>query len=81
MANRPRNPNPLHLIGIASITTLFFVVGVLGIVRDDWILAIVFLGITIALVVFMLVVYLSARRRLLSQYVRVAKVRGRRRPR
>jgi len=46
--------------------TLFFAVGVLGIVRGDVILAVVFLSIAIALVLFMIVVYLSARRRLHS---------------
>jgi len=66
MARGQQNPNPLQLIGIASMITLFFVVGVLGIVRGDVILAVVFLSIAIALVLFMIVVYLSARRRLHS---------------
>ena len=66
MARGQQNPNPLQLIGIASMITLFFVVGVLGIVRGDLILAVVFLSIAIALVLFMLLVYLSARRRLHS---------------
>jgi len=66
MARGQQNPNPLQLIGIASMITLFFVVGVLGIVRGDLILAVVFLSIAIALVLFMIVVYLSARRRLHS---------------
>jgi predicted branched-subunit amino acid permease len=64
MARGQQNPNPFQLIGIASMITLFFVVGVLGIVRGDVILAVVFLSIAIALVLFMIVVYLSARRRL-----------------
>jgi hypothetical protein len=64
MARGQQNPNLLQLIGIASMITLFFVVGVLGIVRGDLILAVVFLSIAIALVLFMIVVYLSARRRL-----------------
>ena len=46
--------------------TLFFVVGVLGIVRGDLVLAIVFLSLAVAVVLFMIVVYLSARRRLHS---------------
>ena len=64
MARGQQNPNPLQVIGVASMITLFFVVGVLGIVRGDVILAVVFLSIAIALVLFMIVVYLSARRRL-----------------
>jgi len=66
MARGQQNPNPLQVIGVASMNTLFFVVGVLGIVRGDVILAVVFLSIAIALVLFMIVVYLSARRRLHS---------------
>ncbi len=66
MANRSGNPNPFQLIGIASVITLFFVVGVVGIVRDDLVLAIVFLSITVAFIFFMIVVYVSARRRLRS---------------
>jgi len=66
MARGQQNPNLLQLIGIASMITLFFVVGVLGIVRGDVVLAVVFLSIAIALVLFMIVVYLSARRRLHS---------------
>ena len=66
MARGQQNPNLLQLIGIASMITLSFVVGVLGIVRGDVVLAVVFLSIAIALVLFMIVVYLSARRRLHS---------------
>jgi len=66
LANRPPNPNPFQLIGIASMITLFFVVGVLGIVRGDLVLAIVFLSLAVAVVLFMIVVYMSARRRLRS---------------
>ena len=66
MARGQQNPNPLQVIGVASMITLFFVVGVLGIVRGDVVLAVVFLSIAIALVLFMIVVYLSARRRLHS---------------
>jgi len=63
MARGQQNPNPLQLIGIASMITLFFVVGVLGIVRGDLVLAIVFLSLAVAVVLFMIVVYMSARRR------------------
>ena len=66
MARGQQNPNPLQLIGIASMITLFFVVGVLGIVRGDLVLAIVFLSLAVAVVLFMIVVYMSARRRLRS---------------
>jgi len=58
------NPNPLQLLGMASVIGLFFVVGVLGIVRGDLVLAIVFLSLTVAVILFMIVVYVSARRRL-----------------
>ena len=66
MARGQQNPNLLQLIGIASMITLFFVVGVLGIVRGDLVLAIVFLSLAVAVVLFMIVVYMSARRRLRS---------------
>ena len=66
MANRPGNPNPVQLVGMASVIVLFSVVGVLGLVRGDLILAIVFLSLTVAVVLFMIVVYVSARRRLRS---------------
>ena len=64
MACGQENPNPLQLIGTGSVIAPFFAVGVIGIVRGDLVLAIVFLSITVAFIVFMVVVYVSARRRL-----------------
>jgi len=64
MARGQENPNPLQLIGMGSVIALFFAVGVIGIVRGDLVLAIVFLSITVAFILFMIVVYVSARRRL-----------------
>ena len=55
---------PLQLIGIGSVIALFFVVGVIGVVRGDLVLAIVFLSLTVAFILFMIVLYVSARRRL-----------------
>jgi len=66
MERGQENPTPVQLIGVASIIALFFVVGVLGIVRGDLVLAIVFLSLTVASVLFMIVVLVSARRRLRS---------------
>ena len=66
MARGEENPNPLQLIGMGSVIALFFVVGVIGVVRGDLVLAIVFLSITVAVILFMIVVYVSARRRLRS---------------
>jgi len=66
MAGGQENPNAVQLIGMASVIALFFVVGVLGIVRGDLVLAIVFLSLTVAVILFMVVVYVSARRRLRS---------------
>jgi hypothetical protein len=66
MARGQENPNPLQLIVMASIVALFFAVGVLGIVRDDLVLAIVFLSLTVAFMLFIIVVYVAARRRLRS---------------
>jgi membrane protein implicated in regulation of membrane protease activity len=64
MARGQENPNRLQLIGIVSVVVLFFAVGVIGVVRGDLVLAIVFLSLTVAVVLFMIVVYVSARRRL-----------------
>lgn len=64
MARGQQDPNPLQLIVVASVTILFFVVGVLGIVRADPVLAIVFLSLGVAFMLFLIVVYVSARRRL-----------------
>ena len=66
MASGQENPTPVQLVGMASVITLFLVVGVLGIVRGDLVLAIVFLSLAVAVVLFMIVVYMSARRRLRS---------------
>ena len=66
MARGQENPNAVQLVGMASVIALFFVVGVLGIVRGDLIPAIVFLSLTVAVVLFMIVVYVSAQRRLRS---------------
>ena len=51
---------------MGSVIALFFAVGVIGIVRGDLVLAIVFLSLTVASVLFMIIVYVSARRRLRS---------------
>jgi len=51
---------------MASVIALFFVVGVIGIVRGDLVLAVIFLSLTVAVILFMVVVYVSARRRLRS---------------
>ena len=64
MARGPESPTPVQLVGLASIIALFLVVGVVGVVRGDLVLAIVFLSLTIAVVLFMVVVLVSARRRL-----------------
>ena len=64
MAGGQQNPNPVQLIGLASVIILFFVVGVIGIARADPVLAIVFLSLSVAFLLFMIVVVLSARRRL-----------------
>jgi len=66
MARGQENPTPVQLIGLASVIALFFAVGVLGTVRGDLVLAIVFLSLTVASVLFMIVVLVSARRRLRS---------------
>jgi len=66
MTRGEQNPNAVQLIGMASAIALAFVVGVIGIVRGDLVLAIVFLSITVAFVLFMIVVLVSARRRLRS---------------
>ena len=66
MAGGQETPNPVQLIGMGSAMALFFVVGVVGIVRGDLVLAIVFLSIAVAFILFMIVVYVSARRRLRS---------------
>ena len=66
MARGKENPNPVQLIGMGSAIALFFAVGVPGIVRGDLVLAIVFLIITVAFILFMIVVYVSAPRRLHS---------------
>ena len=64
MAREQQNPNPVQLIGLASVIILFFVVGVIGIARADPVLAIVFLSLSVAFILFMIVVVLSARRHL-----------------
>jgi len=66
MARGQENPNPLQLIGMASVIALFFVVGVIGVVRGDLVLAVVFLSLAVAVILFMIVVYVSARKRLRS---------------
>jgi len=66
MASGQENPTPVQLVGMASVITLFLVVGVLGIVRGDPVLAVVFLSLTMAVILFMIVVYVSARKRLRS---------------
>jgi hypothetical protein len=64
MASGQENPHPVQLIVLASVIVLFFVVGVLGIARNDPVLGIVFLSLGVASLVFMIVVVVSARRRL-----------------
>jgi hypothetical protein len=66
MARGQENPNPLQFLGMASVIALFLVVGVLGIVRGDLVLAIVFLSLAVAVILFMAVALVSARRRLRS---------------
>jgi hypothetical protein len=66
MARGEQNPNAIQLIGIGSVIILFFVVGALGIVRGDLVLAIVFLSPSVAFTLFMIVVVVCARRRLRS---------------
>ena len=66
MARGQENPSPVQLVGMGSVIALFFAVGVIGVVRGDLILAIVFLSLTVAVVLFMIAVYVSARRRLRS---------------
>jgi hypothetical protein len=63
MARGEQNPNAIQLIGIGSVIILFFVVGALGIVSGDLVLAIVFLSPSVAFTLFMIVVVVSARRR------------------
>ncbi|TMB70886.1 MAG: hypothetical protein E6J43_00865 [Chloroflexi bacterium] len=66
MARGQENPNAVQLMGMASVIVLFFGVGVIGIVRGDLVLAVVFLSLALAVVIFMVVVLVSARRRLRS---------------
>jgi len=51
---------------MGSVIALFFAVGVIGIVRGDLVLAVVFLAMTVAVILFLIVVYVSARKRLRS---------------
>ena len=66
MANRQENPDSVQLMGMGSVIALFFAVGVIGIVRGDLVLAVVFLAMTVAVILFLVVVLVSARRRLRS---------------
>jgi hypothetical protein len=64
MARGQENPTPVQLVGLASVIALFLAVGAIGVVRGDLVLAIVFLSLAVTVVLFMVVVLVSARRRL-----------------